>query len=568
MKRVLLMPVLVLLVSCASNGEEAVTKAARRHARPMDSTHLSDSLTHYLTSVIFERSGDYDRALEALRAAADLAPDMLDLQVRLLASYYRNEDYDNAAVMARRAIENDPDNMVWHVWLGRALYETGQFDEASETFEKAIKLDPESTVGYQALAEMEEQTNDLVGAVRVYERLTEIKPDSPFLHYRLGRNLAEMEDNERAIAALERALELDARIDSASYLLAALYLEADRFDDAIAQYRRFLSTNPRHATALVNMAACYARKGDLSRAIEIISRIIDEGRPEPQHYVERQFLWLMDGSVGDPSLAAGPTGAPMVGTLLHALIRKHAGEPHEVLLQSLDKIEGDLDSECNIYLNDNFSLFGTDVAGGYLAKELEALVREGIRSKVVDTILARTLMALDRFEDAEAVLLKVLSTYGHNKWIHYYLAIVYDELDRAEATEQHLRAYLDMDPNDPDVMNFLGYFFAEEGVKLAEAQKLLERALKLDPDNGFYLDSLGWIYYKRGDGNMATDLIRRAIRAMRSDDAVLRDHLGDAYFLKGEVDKALGEWRRAIRLDPDLEGVKEKIDRHSIEAGE
>ncbi|MCL4692614.1 MAG: tetratricopeptide repeat protein, partial [Candidatus Hydrogenedentes bacterium] len=71
---------------------------------------------------------------------------------------------------------------------------------------------------------------------------------------------------------------------------------------------------------------------------------------------------------------------------------------------------------------------------------------------------------------------------------------------------------------------------------------------------------LGWVYYRKGKADLAIEYIRRAIQAMERDDAILRDHLGDAYMLKGEKEKAIGEWERARRLDPELEGVQEKID--------
>jgi len=300
----------------------------------------------------------------------------------------------------------------------------------------------------------------------------------------------------------------------------------------------------------------------------LLTEVIESAQGAPEHYIERTFLLLRQGNVEDTSLVVAPNGAPIIGTLLQALTRKQAEEPYGAMIDSLDTIEGDLNNECDNYLNSILSLFGDEDAGSFLEAQLRELLREGIRSKAVETVLGRILMSLERDEDAQGVLLAVLNRFGPDKWLHYYLATVYEALDQVEETENHLRACLKLDPNDPDVMNFLGYVFAEENMNLDEAEDLLERALQLDPENGFYLDSLGWIYYRKGDAERAIDLITRAIRAMATDDAILRDHLGDAYLLKGMVGKALGEWKRALRLDPDLEGVEEKIEKYMKELGE
>ena len=147
-------------------------------------------------------------------------------------------------------------------------------------------------------------------------------------------------------------------------------------------------------------------------------------------------------------------------------------------------------------------------------------------------------------------------------WLHYNAAICYEELDNFAATEHHLESYLKLVPNDPDVMNFLGYLYSEYKVKLDKAEKLLEKALAADPENPFYLDSLGWIYYQQGKPDLAIEYIQDALYKMDSDDAILRDHLGDAYLKQGNTERAVAEWKRSLRLDGSNTKVREKIKQH------
>src|SRR5690606_16427821 len=224
----------------------------------------------------------------------------------------------------------------------------------------------------------------------------------------------------------------------------------------------------------------------------------------------------------------------------------------------------DVDIEGTEYANEILLLFGVDDARAFLEREMTALIDEGLASQTLEALLARVYLTTKQHKKAEEVLLGIVDRYEPDKWTYYYLALAYEELDDFDKLEQALKASLEIDPNDPDVLNYLGYSYADHNVKLDEAMELLQRALSIDPENGYYLDSLGWVYYRKNNADQAIFLIRKAIQAMSTDDAILRDHLGDAYLLRGDVKKALGEWRRALRLDPDAEGIQEKIDAHQI----
>lgn len=561
MNKLFVLPMLLLAAGCASTSASPRAAKARPPAA-LSKEDQSKAIAHYLSSIVYRRVGQIDEAIRELRNAADLSPDSTKLQVNLLGAYYLNEDFENAAIMAQRAVGKEPENVVYHIWLGRIYYQLERFDDAMGAFQSAIEIDPDNAVAYERLAQIEEETNDLVGAIGVYRQMLEIAPNSAFLHYRLGLNLVELSDTEGARQSLERALELDPQLMSAEYLVGVIDLEAGNFDSALEHFRRFLVRNPGHIRTRMNIAAAHARLGNYDRAIGVMTQIIESAEVDARHILLRAYLILRKGEDANSGLAAAPNGAPLLGTLLQALVRKMAGEPYVPLIESIDEIEGDLDFESNVYLSEILSLYGREEAGEFLLDQFRALLNEGLRSRVLETVLARALMSMNRDAEAAEVLEEILRNYGGEKWIHYYLAMVHENLEHSAQTEKHLRACLDYDPNDPDVLNFLGYFLAEEDRKLGEAKELLDRALKMDPENGFFLDSLGWIYYRQGKSELAVEYIRRAIRAMSSDDAILRDHLGDAYLLNGETAKAVAEWRRVLILDRELAGVQKKIEKY------
>lgn len=544
-------------------GGEGAAEAPAVKTSDISTKKRGEAFNLYLNSIINMRRGKYQDGIESMRDAADIDTDSRALQLRLLAVYYRDGDYENAATMAERALEKEPDSVMLHIWLGRIYTQLDRLDESMAMFQKAIALDPESQIAYEALAEVEEESNDLVGAIRVYETMLDQSPDSPFLHYRLGVNLMEMGDGERARMSLEKALSFDEKLTPARYILGVVYMELEEWEMAKNSFDRFLVDNPGHAPTLENLAAVHARMNDFSQSFQTLTGLIESANVDVRHHLQRTYVYLRNPGVASTFISAAPNDSPFLGTVLQILVKRQAGEPYASIVSSLDSIEGDLDFECNAYLSSLLTRFGTQDAGGFLTAQLKSLRDEGQPSKTLSTVLGRTLMYGEHAEEARVVFEDIIARFGSDKLTHYYLATAYESIDDPANTEVHLRKTLEYDPNDPDVLNFLGYLLADEDERLKEAEELIERALAYDPENGFYLDSLGWVYYRQGKGKQAVDYIKRAIRAMNSDDAVLRDHLGDAHLLNRDVEQALAEWERAHQLDPDLEGVKEKIEKHS-----
>jgi tetratricopeptide (TPR) repeat protein len=358
-------------------------------------------------------------------------------------------------------------------------------------------------------------------------------------------------------------MSLDEKLAAAKYILGVVYMDLEEWDLAEESFRGFLEDNPRHAPSQENLAAVLARKGQFDGSFQLLTGLIESANVDVRHHLQRTYVYLRDSAVASSYISAAPNDSPLLGTLFQVMVKRREGEPYGGIVKNLDSIEGDLDFECNVYLSSLLTRYGTQEAGGYVIGEIEALLEEGLESKVLSTVLGRALMYVDRTEDARAAFQDVIDRYGSDKMSHYYLATAYEGMDDAENAEIHLRKTLEYDRNDPDVLNFLGYLLAEEDEQLREAEGMIERALANDPDNGFYLDSLGWVYYRQGKAKQAVEYIKRAIRSMSSDDAILRDHLGDAYLLDRNVEGAIAEWERAHRLDPELEGVSEKIKKHS-----
>jgi len=136
-------------------------------------------------------------------------------------------------------------------------------------------------------------------------------------------------------------------------------------------------------------------------------------------------------------------------------------------------------------------------------------------------------------------------------WSLYYdRAICNDQNGDWNAAEPDLQTALSLSPNQPYVLNYLGYTWALKGENLAKAQAMLQQAVGLDPNEGAIVDSLGFVNLKEGDTPAALKLLTQAVE-MDPDDAEVNAHLGDAFYAAGLRLQADYQWQRALALKPD-----------------
>lgn len=563
--RIFIVPLMLLQVSatvgcCSLNGFGF--NHDRQYTGRAGASEQAQAYAHYLSAIVKERQGQFDDAIIDMERAAECDPKAGTPTLRLVRAYVQRQDYPNAVRFCERMVEITPDNPRMWILLGEMYRQVDRDEDAQRALDKAIEIAPDSLEGYGALADLLEDMNDLVATTDVYKRLTELSPESAVFQYEYGVNLARMQDLPTARAALERALELKPDFVRARYVLALVCLDSNDVESGIAHLRAYLERRDGDRQAREQLAFALVRAGGYDEGIQVLGEIVDGPRAEPKHYLALMLTHIRAGQPREAERRQPPEEAPFLSTFLRAIARRDQNEPVAPLLESLDKIEGDLDAECTDYLGDIMLRLGKDSMGDYLLEAVTGFENMGVRSRTLGVIHARMLMALERPEQALDVLRVVERDFGADKFLHYYYALTFEELDRLEETELHLKEYLKIEPDAADVLNFLGYFYAEHNQKLDEAEALVRKALEQEPESPFYLDSLGWVMYRRGKADEALALIRQALSRMEGDDAVLRDHLGDVYLLKGDTARAIVEWSKAHRLDPNLEGVREKIEQH------
>ena len=159
---------------------------------------------------------------------------------------------------------------------------------------------------------------------------------------------------------------------------------------------------------------------------------------------------------------------------------------------------------------------------------------------------------------------------ARSEWFLYYVrGISHERLDMWDKAEADFRAALALNPDQPQVLNYLGYSLVEKQIKLDEALDMIERAVAARPDSGYIVDSLGWVLYRLGRYDEAVGHMERAVELMPVD-PVVNDHLGDVYWAVGRYREAEFQWKRALSFikpdDTDNEANPDRI-RRKLEVG-
>lgn len=181
--------------------------------------------------------------------------------------------------------------------------------------------------------------------------------------------------------------------------------------------------------------------------------------------------------------------------------------------------------------------------------------------------LGNVYRARKAFKDAAETYSAAIAALGQptpGHWsLFYSRGIALERLKRWPEAEADFRKALELSPDQPLVLNYLGYSWVEQNTNLDEAFKMLRRAVEQQPTDGYIVDSLGWAYYRLGQYDKALQLMEKAVD-LKAADPTINDHLGDVYWRLGREREARFQWNHARDLNPepeDLPKILEKIEK-------
>jgi len=501
-------------------------------------------------------------------------------------------NYEKAADEYRLALVYDPTSDEIKRSLANIYYRLNRFDEAIDV---AAKIDTPTIDDLRLLAISYERSGNRKSAFALFNSIAKMDPSDRDANRYLSSYYAKNKEFDKSEVYFRRYLGDDTASARWWYNLASFYMETGQMDKAADIYTRHIAGSPNDDRGYLGLAAIYEMKGDTARAdsvynalaslrwndaqiLSIISQsLIRLGDFDgainltrritelfPDDYLTARRLALMLFSKGD--FAASDS-------IMRILTAKVADDPiptyYMARIAQYDSnfIRAESLFEATLSLDDTLveawfglaqvrsQLHGIESGLATLDTAIQVLPDDSLRLVFYQgAILSQN----RRFAEAIDYYRRVLAAEPTSEAALFNLGAAYERTGRYDEAEMEFRKLIRLSPNHDGALNYLGFMFADRGVKLKEAESLIKRALKIRPNMGAYLDSYAWVMYKMGKFKKALEYQERAIKS-ESNEAELFDHLGDIYAALNDSVKAKESWRRALELSPDNETIKNKL---------
>ncbi|HTV45898.1 MAG TPA: tetratricopeptide repeat protein [Stellaceae bacterium] len=509
----------------------------------------------YLSGRHAEEEHDYSAAALWYQAALRADPHSPELISRTFSMEAYDGDFAAALPLATQELKLDSPDAVADLVLMVDRVKVGDMAGALAHAEALPDDGLHRYVGPLARAWTEMGVGNLAAADAALQDLDKFDGFAPLKYFQLGLlydfagNAAKAEDYyKKTLAATGQ---LNWRLTDA---LANFYRRHGRPDQAAALYRRFVKENPDSELAESILAMkpvgipapliASARDG-LAEALFDLASVVNQ--PET---VDLALLYDRCALALRPQLT--------VAKLLLADILSAENEPQQSLAVLAGIGAGSPYAwSAQLRMAANLEALGrTDEA----VAQLEAMAAKAPHRASAEIQLGDLLRAHKRFTEAasaygEAIRrLKAADMPPH--WSLYYSrGIAYERAGQWSLAEADLEHALELKPDQPLVLNYLGYSWIDRGEKLKRGLKMIEQAVALRPEDGYIVDSLGWAHYRLGDYASAVQYLERAVELV-PEDPTINDHLGDAYWRTGRLVEARYQWRQALQFKPDKEDIK------------
>jgi tetratricopeptide (TPR) repeat protein len=443
---------------------------------------------------------DFPKAIDVLEKATRgprAAPDP-GLWSMLGFAYVQAGRTNDAIGAYRQGLGDGPEHLTSYASLGRLLVDGGRVEEAEALLAKASSQQRTNSIFHLDVAELLAQLSirnpSLRGrlatkALAELDLVEGLQAKEPVVLLRLADQNQALGRTNVAERVLTQMAEAGARNPMAAAKLVEIYLRSGRLDDATRQLEALRKAAPANPMPPYYLGA-----------IALDRRRFDEAAE-----------WL------EKSLLLDPTQETAHADLMTALLSSRRFKEAADVLQ-----------KGRLRMKPSFRLeFLGSMALGRLKRHAESL---------------------DAMARAEKAAEGDPRLIDHR--FHFQYAVTLEQAGRSEESLERAQKALAWKPDFAPALNFLGYSWADKGVRLAEARDMIERAVAVEPENSAYLDSLGWVLFRMGKPAEALLHIRKAAEILKDEpDATVLEHLGDVLDALGQAKEARAAWERAEKIE-------------------
>ena len=540
----------VVLASLAAGTSQAAAPSADKSEPAAEALFGS-----YLAGRHAQHIRDYQAAAgwfeDALRADPE-SPELITRTFLMEASVGR---FRQAHVLAEKELKLDSSDAVAELVLLLDRIKKGDKPGALAHAEALPKEGVHRFVGPLARAWTRMAVGDLAGADQALQEFDKFNGFAPLKFYQLGliydfagrADLAE----ENLKKTREASGQLNWRLTDA---MANFYERHGRDDEAQALYQQFIKENAGSelaesvlATKAVGVPPPLIQSAEdgFAEALFDLASVVNQ--PET---IDLALLYSRCALELRPHL--------VLAQLLLSDVLDAENKP-ELSLAVLDQIPANSPYSWSARLRIAANLEMLDRTDEAIAKLKEMSTEEPTRAGS-DMQLGDLLRSKKRFTEAVDAYDEAIQRFKAaglpERWALFYSrGIALERSGQWKRAEADLQYGLELKPDQPLVLNYLGYSWIDRGENLERGLKMIEKAVELRPEDGYIVDSLGWAHYRLGDYASAVQYLEKAIELV-PEDPTINDHLGDAYWQNGRPAEARYQWRRALQFGPQDDEIK------------
>jgi tetratricopeptide (TPR) repeat protein len=554
---------------CDENGAPTHVAAAddvHAVAEPVRRTQIASAAGKYLAGRFARRNRDFESAARLLTDALQLDKENRRIRRQAFFAMVASGRFEEAARLANRIVDGNNGAPISNLTLVVEDVRANRFEQAAKRLEDMPKRGMNTFTSPLLIAWLHFARGDVDEAVKALDGLSKVASFAGLRNLHVGLIM----DLAGKPAAAEEALKKSAKTTQSLRVVQA--------------YGRFLERSDRPAEAK-KLYQDFVAKSEGADSLDAAFERLKSGKKPPrlanninQGMAEVFFNLsgtLAQGRSTDLALIYGrfalrlrsdfPLAQVLLGGLLESLDRKNealtlyeAVNPSSPLYWAARLRKAETLDE----------LKRTDEA----IVQLKEMAAERVDQYEPLTRLGDMLRAKKRYDEAASSYSQAMERIGaldKNHWsLLYARGIAYERSKQWPKAEADFLHALKLSPEQPFVLNYLGYSWVDQGMHLERAKEMIERAVQLRPNDGYIVDSLGWVLYRLRDYEGAAKRLERAV-ILRPDDPTINDHLGDAYWRVGRILEARFQWRRALSLDPekkDIPKIEKKLQRGLADA--
>lgn len=517
----------------------------------------------YLAARQAQQTRDFPAAASWYEKAITVDPEAPDLISRTFLMESTVGHFERAKTLAPKELKLNPGDGVAELALVVDRLKSG---DAAGALKRAGSMPTDGVhrfLGPFALAWTRMATGDLAGADTALQGLDKFNGFTPLKVFQLGLLYDFAGKTDTAAQYFEKALaanpQLNWRLTDA---IGNFYERRGRAEQAKALYKRFIHDNAGSELALSVMAArgnapaqplIRSAADGLAESLFDLASILNQAET-----IDLALLYDRFALVLRPKFE--------LGQLLLADILSAQNKPEESL-SVLAEIPASSPYSWSARLRGAINLETLERTDEAIA-QLKTMAAEQPSLVGAEVELGDILRNKKRYADAvsayDEAIRRAAAAALPERWSMFYdRGVALERAGQWPRAEGDLLHALDLKPDQPLVLNYLGYSWVDRGENLDRGLKMIEKAVELRPEDGYIVDSLGWAHYRLGEYDKAAEYLEKATELV-PEDPTINDHLGDAYWQTGRLVEARYQWRRALQFGPqenDVKPIEAKLER-------